>query len=136
MQTHAKSKELEDVEDIMNLMNKVELTPQQSLKVSDVGPRVAAHEQDMLTIKNADLLWQFAKVINVSDGARTLPALVVSLKEFAINALLLHRLQTSLVGRPLKFDVPKEYVLRPSWGANQNCLSDDTTSDNCTLVDL
>lgn len=60
----------------------------------------------------------------------------MSLKEFAINALLMRRLQTNLEGRALKFEMPKEYVLKASWGINQNCLNQESASDKCTLVDL
>lgn len=72
----------------------------------------------MLTIRNPDLAWQFAKIIQVCVGDHKLPALVVSLKEFSINALLLHRLPTSLVSSNLLYELPKTFAIKASWGHN------------------
>lgn len=46
-------------------------------------------KEDMLTIKDSDSSWKFGKVLNIYDGPTKHNALVVSLKEFHTNALLL-----------------------------------------------
>lgn len=65
--------------------------------------RVTQHEEDMLQIKDASLSWQFGKIINIYYQGSSMPALVLGLKEFTANALLLNR-QQNLVGLPLDFD--------------------------------
>ena len=108
---------MEDVEDIMKMMAKVEIPSEMQLK-SEFKPRVSNQEEDMLTIKSAENSWQFGKVVNIFDEDRKLPAVIISLKEFSTNALLLHRTQSSLVGRDLKFDMPQSFFVKLKWGHN------------------
>ena len=55
--------------------------------------------------------------------------MVLSLKEFHTNALLLERTQSSLLNKEdLKFEVPQTFFLRTKWGQNQNCFSEDKSN--------
>jgi hypothetical protein len=74
-------------------------------------------KEDMLTIKDSDSSWKFGKVLNVYDGQIKYNALVVSLKEFHTNALLLQRTNLSLVQtEQLKFEMPLTFFIRTKWG--------------------
>lgn len=70
----------------------------------------------MLTIRDSDSSWQFGKIINIFDGEEKHSAIVLSLKEFHTNALLLKRSQQSLINKELSFEVPKNYYIRTKWG--------------------
>jgi len=105
IKTSEKVQKMEDIEDIMKMMAKVEL-PTELKQKKEVQTRVSNQEEDMLTIKNASESWQFGKVVNVFEGDSKMPALVISLKEYTTNALLLGRSPASLVGRDLQFEMP------------------------------
>jgi len=68
------------------LVKQKEVTPG-----NDIKTRVTLHLEDMLSIKNAGLDWKFGKIIKIIEGGESIPALVVGLKEFTVNALLLKR---------------------------------------------
>jgi hypothetical protein len=57
---------MEDIEDIMKMMAKVEVPAEMKAR-RDFHPRVSNHEEDMLSIKNAQANWQYGKIVNVFD---------------------------------------------------------------------
>lgn len=92
----------------------------------------------MLTVKSADKNWQFGKVISVfGDNGTKFDALILGIKEFTTNALLLKRSKSNLVGsEALKFEMPKAFFVKTKWGQNQTCLSDEPAGEQATTIDL
>ena len=79
----------------------------------------------MLTIKDSDSSWKFGKVLSIYDGPTKHNALVLSLKEFHTNALLLQRTNSRLVQKEqLKFEMPLTFFVRTIWGQHQHCFND------------
>jgi len=130
---------MEDINDIMSMMQKVEV-PRDRLQINETdsnSARVTHHKEDMLTVKGGDVNWQFGKVLSIYGAGNKSDALIVGIKEFSTNALLLRRSPSSLVDQDLKFEMPSSFFVNAKWGHNQSCLTDEQANvKQTTSIDL